>query len=67
MAGYQQISFPRFALALAIVAAPALLLEQHEERWAWYYVALILLGLVIANWSGLSAFSGFVQNTLQGR
>jgi hypothetical protein len=67
MAGYQQIPFPRFALALAIVAVPALLLEQHNERWAWAYVALILLGLVIANWSGLSAFSSFVQGVLGSR
>jgi hypothetical protein len=64
-AGYQQISFPKFALALTIVSVPALFLEQNDEGWAWGYVLLILLGLMIANWSGLSAFSGFIQGALK--
>lgn len=66
MAGYEQISFPRFALALAVVSVPALLLEDQNEGWAWAYVGLILAGLVITHWSSFSAFTGAMQQNLKG-
>lgn len=36
-------SFWRVALAVVIVGVPALGLEQYNSKWAWSYVALILL------------------------
>ncbi len=57
----------RFALGLAVVSIPAALLENSDSRWAWRYVALILLALVIFYWSGLGQFARFMTRELGGR
>jgi len=64
--GYQKISFWSFALALAIVSVPALFLNDQNDRWAWSYVALILLGMLLINWSGMGTFFAYLQGAMKG-
>jgi hypothetical protein len=63
---YQKISFWSFALALAIVSVPALFLSEGDDRWAWSYVGLILLGMLLLNWPGMSTFFAYLQNAMKG-
>ncbi len=60
-------SWWRFALGLAVVCIPAAMLESRDERWAWRYVALILLALIVFYWRGLSQFSRFMTRELGGK
>jgi lipopolysaccharide export LptBFGC system permease protein LptF len=64
--GYQKISFWSFALALAIVSVPTLFLTDRNETWAWSYVGLILLGMVLLNWPGMSTFFAYLQDAMKG-
>jgi hypothetical protein len=64
--GYRAIEFWRFALALGIVAVPALALERINPRWAWGYAFLILLSLAVFYANGLQSFGAFVQGALKG-
>lgn len=65
---YREISFWKFALGLAVVSVPALLLEaQGEDEWAWRYVGLILIGLIVVNAGGIAAFMNFVRRELARR
>jgi hypothetical protein len=66
MAGKKPITFWKFALALGIVAVPALMLKQSNERWAWGYTFLILLMLVVFYYEGIGRFGAFIQGTLKG-
>ena len=65
-AGYRKIPFVRFVLAAAVIAAPAMLLEQTgRARWAWAYVGLILLMMVVFYADGLSKAASFTSSMLQ--
>ncbi len=64
---YAQIDFWRFAIALAVVAVPAFLLERSDDdTWAWRYAVLILLMMVIANWQATVTFARFLQRAARG-
>jgi hypothetical protein len=63
---YSGLPFWTFALALAVVAAPAALMEAAgEDKWAWRYLLLILVVFSLAQWRGLTKFSSFVQGALK--
>ncbi len=66
MAGYLQINFWTFGLALAVVAAPVFFLRDSNPRWAWAYVFLILLMLVTFYRAGVMTFASFFSRALKG-
>jgi hypothetical protein len=66
MAGYLQINFWTFGLALAIVAVPVFFLRENNPRWAWAYVALILLMLAITYRTGVAAMANYFSRALKG-
>jgi hypothetical protein len=51
-------------LALAVVAIPAIILEEANERLAWRYVGLVLLMLIVWHYRGLQKFSGYLVSEL---
>ena len=59
--GYQRINFWRYALGVAVVSLPAFMLEQEDRGWAWRYVALIVLMMVVTNYEGVARFTAFLQ------
>jgi len=66
-AGYREIKFWPFVLALAVVSAPAIILEQAgRSRWAWAYAVLILLMLAVFYSSGLSKAAAYTARALKG-
>lgn len=48
-----------------MIVAPALLLEHSNERWAWAYVTLILIMLMVYYSSGLSQSAAFASSVLK--
>ena len=63
---YVEIPFWRLMLALLVISIPAAALEQTgEARWARAYVGLILFIFLMANWSGVEAFSAFVRREVR--
>jgi hypothetical protein len=66
MAGYLKINFWTFGLALAVVSIPVFFLRESNPRWAWAYVALIMLMLVITYRTGMSAFANYFSSALKG-
>jgi len=63
---YRNIPFWRFVLASVVVLIPAAVLEEQSEQWAWRYVGLILLMMVVTQFSELSAFQRFLSRELRG-
>jgi len=61
---YSKIGFWRFVLALAVITIPAALLENTNEKWAWRYVLLILLMLIVTQFKGVEAFAAFIRSEL---
>jgi len=65
-AGYRKIPFTRFALAAVVISLPAMLLEQTgRARWAWAYVGLIILMMVVFYADGLSKAASFTSSMLK--
>jgi hypothetical protein len=62
-AGYKDIPIGTFLFALLIVSIPAFALESSNERsWAWRYTTIIILGMLITNYSGISAFTNYISS-----
>jgi hypothetical protein len=66
MAGYLQINFWTFGLALAVVSLPVFFLRENNPRWAWAYVFLILLMLVTFYRTGVAAMANYFSRALKG-
>ena len=64
---YQEIPFPKFALAALLLSVPAVILAQEDEKWAWRYTALILIVAGAANAQGLSQMSAWLSSVLPAR
>ena len=67
MATYPKISFTRYALAGAVILVPALLLERTNERYAWAYAVVVLVGLVVFHWRGVTMAATFTSKALSGK
>lgn len=62
--GYVKIDFWKFALGAGIVALAAIPLQNADRRLAWSYVAVILLGFLLFNRAGVTAWTSFLQREL---
>lgn len=62
---YSKINLWHFILGAGVVTLPALYLEQANPRWAWRYVALILLMVLVTNPDGVQAFASFVGRSVK--
>ena len=64
---YADIPFWRFFMGMIIVAIPVAVMEHSGERKAASaYLVLFILAVLVANWRGVEAFSGFVKRELGG-
>ncbi len=64
---YVDIPFWRFFLGLMIVSIPVAVMEHSgETKAARAYLVLFILAVLVANWRGVEAFSGFVKRELGG-
>ena len=61
---YKDISFWRYLLGGFIVLLPAAYLENQNPKWAWQYVALILLMVIVFHSDGLQGLMSFVTSEL---
>lgn len=64
--GYVDIPLSRFLIGAIIVSLPALILENQEESdWAWRYVLLISVMMLVVNSRGVSQFVSYLGVSTQ--
>ena len=61
---YTDINFWRYLLGGIIVLLPAAYLEKQNPKWAWQYVALILLMVIVFHSDGLQGLTSFITSEL---
>lgn len=63
---YSTVTWWRFALAVGVVSAPAILLDEGSEgRLAYSYAALLLLVFALSQQEGIVTFLNFLTSELE--
>jgi len=53
---YKDISLSRFLIAGIVISIPAVILTENNPKYAWWYIALILLSLAVFNYPQVNRF-----------
>lgn len=64
--GYQSVDFWRVALGLGVTTIPLFYLEKQNERWAWGYAVLLVMGFLVTHYGGITQAATYLSKEIGG-